>query len=158
MPATTWLEYDILMNIPSNAQILDFIQHNPILFAAFGVVLALLIANELHGHFTSGPRLSPGAAVRLINDRDALAIDVRQPSEFKRGHLLDAMNIPAAKLKDRLQELSKYKDRPIIIYSGMSGGALEPVKLLRSHGFGEVYALRGGINSWTTSNLPVTIK
>lgn len=146
------------MNIPSTAQILEFIQHNPILFAAFGVVLLLLIANELHGHFTSGPRLSPSAAVRLINDRDALAVDVRQPSEFKRGHLLGAMNIPAAKLKERIQELNKYKERPIIVYSGMSAGAMEPAKMLRSQGFGEVYALRGGINSWTTNNLPVTIK
>lgn len=146
------------MNIPSTAQLLDFLQHNPTLVAVFGVVLLLLIANELHGHFTSGPRLNPGAAVRLINDRDALALDVRQPAEFKRGHLLGAVNIPGAKLKDRIQELNKYKERPIIVYSGMSAGALEPVKLLRGQGFSEVYALRGGINSWTTNNLPVTVK
>lgn len=148
----------MFMNIPSMAQLLAFAHHHPILFGAFGFVLLLFIANELYSQLSGGPRVNTGQAVRLINDRDAVALDVRQPAEFKKGHLLGAINIPAAKIKERASELEKHKQRPVIVYSNTGGGSLEPAKILRSHGFPEVYALRGGINGWMTDNLPVTVK
>lgn len=148
----------MLSNIPTMAQLVVFIHLHPLLFVALGVVVLLIIANELHGRLSGGPRLGTAEAVRLINDRDAVLLDVRQPAEFKKGHLMGAINVPVAKLGERGRELDKYKSRPLIVYCGMGGTSPEAAKALRAQGFTEVYALRGGINGWMTSNLPVTVK
>ena len=49
-------------------QYLAFVQGHPWHFLALGVVLVLLIANEVHGNLSGGKRLSPLEAVRFIND------------------------------------------------------------------------------------------
>jgi len=38
--------------------------------------------------------LSPYQATQLMNDGETLFVDVRDDSEFKKGHVLDALNIP----------------------------------------------------------------
>jgi len=146
------------MNLPPLAQCLQFFHNHPALFVALGVVLLLFVANEAYGRIKAGPQLSTAAAVRLINDRDALVIDVRQPADYKKSHLLGAINIPADKLKDRVGELSRHQQRPVIVYCNMGGSSLEAARTLRALGFSDVQPLRGGINGWMSGNLPVTAK
>src|SRR5690625_89136 len=43
--------------------------------------------------------------------RKAQLIDVREPQEFERGHILGARNIPVTQMKQRLVEMRKDKDR-----------------------------------------------
>ena len=45
------------------------------------------------------------AALQLINHKDAFILDVREPSEFKDGHILNAKLIPLGKLHERIAEL-----------------------------------------------------
>ncbi|MDE2149821.1 MAG: rhodanese-like domain-containing protein [Gammaproteobacteria bacterium] len=137
---------------------LAFFHQHPLLFAALAAVLALLLANEIHGALNAGTRVSTLDAVRLINDRNALILDVRPPAEFKKGHLLGALNMPLARLADHAGELGKDRQRPVLVYCGLGSAAAEAAKKLRALGFAEVYPLRGGINNWLASNLPVTAK
>lgn len=139
-------------------QYLEFAAHHPGLFAALAGVLSLLIANEVHGHLTGGKRLSAPEAVRFINDRDPVIVDLRAPGDFKRSHLLGAVNLPLAKLEDRLGELGKDKSRPVLLYDALGGGGVEAVARLKKHGFTEAYPLGGGLNGWLGANLPVTAK
>jgi predicted sulfurtransferase len=85
-------------------QLLQFIALHPVLFSALGVALVLLILNEMSHLVTGEKRLSPLEAVRLINDRHALVVDVRTAGDFKKGHILNAVNVPQAKLGERLGE------------------------------------------------------
>ncbi|MBX6420878.1 MAG: rhodanese-like domain-containing protein [Sinobacteraceae bacterium] len=140
------------------AQFLEFFHHHVYLFVALGVLLVLFLANELHGHLSGGVRLGPIEAVRLINDREPLVIDVRAPADYKKGHLLNAVNLPLAKLEERIGELAKERQRPVLVYCALGGAALEAAQKLRKLGFVEVYPLRGGLNGWLNSNLPVTSK
>lgn len=139
-------------------QFLEFFHNHPGLFVALGAVLLLLIANEVHGSITGGKRLTTPEAVRLINDRDPLVVDVRTPADFKRGHLLGATNAPLAKLDEHLSHLGKDKARPVLVYCALGGSAATAADKLKKNGFAEVYPLRGGINAWLTANLPVTTK
>lgn len=139
-------------------QYLEFIANHPGLFAALAGVVALLIANEIHGSFTGGKRLSAAEAVRLINDREPLIVDLRAPGDFKRSHLLNAVNIPLARLEERIGELGKDKSRPVLVYDSLGTGATEAVARLRKHGFTEAYPLRGGLNGWLGASLPVTAR
>ena len=139
-------------------QLIEFAHHHFALFAALGALLLLFIANEVHGALSGGQRLNPPEAVRLINDRDALVVDLRPAGEFKKSHLMNALNLPLAKLEERAGELGKDKTRPVLLYCALGSVAGEAAAKLRKLGFSEVYPLRGGISNWQGSNLPITAK
>jgi rhodanese-related sulfurtransferase len=139
-------------------QLLTFFHAHTALFIALIVALLALIGNEVHGAITGGKKLGPMEAVRLINDRDPLVVDVRAAPDFKKSHLLNALNVPLPKLDERHGEIGKDKSKPIIVYDALGGAAVEAAVKLRKLGFTEVYPLRGGINGWLGANLPVTAK
>lgn len=139
-------------------QILSFLMQHPVLFSALGVVAVLLIVNEMSGAITGEKRLSPLEAVRLINDRAALVLDVRTTADYKKGHILNALNVPQAKLAERLNELGKDRARPIVVYCALGGVAAQASHQMKKAGFSEVYPLKGGLNNWLGASLPVTAK
>jgi rhodanese-related sulfurtransferase len=139
-------------------QLLEFFHNHLPLFAALAVVLLLLIINEITGTLTGEKRLGALDAVRLINDRDALIVDLRPVTEFKRGHLLNALNLPFAKLDEHATELGKDKARPLLLYCALGSVAAQAAAKLKKLGHAEVYPLKGGLNAWTGANLPVTVK
>ena len=103
----------------------------------------------------SGSEVSPSEATLLINRENGIVLDVRSVAEFTSGHIPEARNIPAEKLGDRIEELAKFKDRPIIVHcqTGMrSGGACGE---LRKQGFARVFNLAGGVGAWQQAGLPL---
>lgn len=137
---------------------LNFVLAHPWLFAAAGLLLALMVANELHGHLTGATRLSTAQAVRFINDREPLILDVRPVADYKRGHLAGAVNVPLAKLEQRMNELNRAKDAPVLVYCNIGGTASEASRQLLKRGHSQVFQLSGGINAWLGASLPVTTK
>lgn len=138
--------------------LLTFFGNHPVLFAALGAVLVLLILNEMSHLVTGEQRLSPLQAVRLINDRQALVVDVRAPGDYKKGHILNAINLPQPKLGERLNELGKDTARPIVVYCALGGVAAQASHQLKKAGYAEVYPIRGGLNGWLGASLPVTTR
>ena len=139
-------------------QLLHFVSLHPVLFSALGLAVVLLILNEMSGIVTGEKRLSPQEAVRLINDRHALVLDVRPPGDFKKGHILNALNVPQTKLTERLGELGKDTARPIVVYCALGGVAAQATHQLKKAGYTEVYPIRGGLNGWLSASLPVTTR
>ena len=139
-------------------QLLHFVGLHPVLFSALGAAIVLLILNEMSGIVTGEKRLSPMEAVRLINDRQALVLDVRAPGDFKKGHILNALNLPESKLGERLGELGKDTSRPIVVYCALGGVAAQASHTLKKAGYSEVYPIRGGLNNWLAASLPVTTR
>ena len=140
------------------AQFTEFFQHHLALFAAFGTVFLLFVANELHGQLAGARRIAPLEAVRLINDRNALIVDVRPPADFKKGHLMNAVNLPLSKIDERIGELGKDKSRPVLVYCALGGSSTEAARKIGQHGYTEVHPIRGGLDNWLASNLPTTVK
>ena len=139
-------------------QFLQFAGAHPVLFAALGVAVVLLILNEMSHLVTGEKRLSPQEAVRLINDRHALVLDVRPAGDFKKGHILNALNVPQPKLAERLGELGKDTARPVVVYCALGGVAAQATHQLKKAGYTEVYPIRGGLNAWLGASLPVTTR
>jgi rhodanese-related sulfurtransferase len=139
-------------------QFLEFFHNHLLLFAAAAVVMVLLIINEVVGAITGEKRLGALDAVRLINDRDALIVDLRPANDFKRGHLLHAINVPVAKLDERVSDLGKDKARPLVLYCALGAVASQAAAKLKKLGFAEPYPLKGGLNAWVAASLPVTTK
>jgi rhodanese-related sulfurtransferase len=136
----------------------EFFQNHLLLFGAGGVILVLLIVNEMTASLLGEKRVSAQDAVRLINDRDAVIVDLRPAAEFKRGHLLNAVNVPFAKLDERATEIGKDKARPVLLVCALGSLSGQAALKLKKLGYAEVYPLRGGLNAWTGANLPVTAK
>jgi len=95
------------------------------------------------------------AALQLINHKDAFVLDVREPEEYKAGHLLNAHLIPLGKLKERIGELEKYKDKPIVVVCRSSNRSGSACVNLSKQGFTQAYNLTGGMMAWQKANLPV---
>lgn len=132
---------------------MDFINQNILLISIIAVSgLGLLWPLFMRPAANS---LSPVEATLLINREDAHIVDVREVDEFASGHLPEAKNIPVAKLADRIAELEKFKDKPIILCcaSGMRSGKASDE--LKKHGFSKLYNLAGGVDAWVGAGYPV---
>lgn len=139
-------------------QFLEFSHNHLALFVALGVVMLAFIVNEAHGRIGAPKRISPLDAVRLINDQDALILDVRAHGDYRKSHLMNAVNMPLAKLDERMSELGKEKARPIIVYCTIGSTASEAARKIAQHGYTAVFPLRGGLEGWHAANLPTTAK
>lgn len=99
--------------------------------------------------------LSSQEAARLIEARQPLILDVRTPREFAQGHLENAVLIPVQDFEGRLQEISAYKDRDILVYCATGNRSTVASKILNDHGFKHVSNLRYGIVKWARDRQPV---
>lgn len=78
--------------------------------------------------------------------RKAQLIDVREPQEFKKGHILGARNIPLTQMKQRLIELRK--DKPVYLYCQSGSRSARASQLLHKKGYGDINQLKGGFKKW----------
>ncbi len=133
---------------------IEFIGHHWLLSAAFVLILLLLIWEEMRAK-GGGHRVSPQEAINLINREDGIVIDVRDRNVFQQGHIVDAVNVSQTELGAEFEKLKKYKDKCIILVcgSGQTTGLLG--MKLRKSGFARVYILAGGLQAWTSANLPL---
>jgi rhodanese-related sulfurtransferase len=133
-------------------QFLAFIGNHPFLVGAFVLLLALFIRNETR---RGGQSVSPQQLVDMVNRENAVVLDIRERKEYQSGHIVDALNIPYSALDGRLDELKKYRGRPIVVICKMGQTAGAAGTLLRKQGFENVSRLTGGMAEWRNQNLPV---
>ncbi len=132
---------------------MDFLLNN-IVWVLLAVISGAMLLWPLLNR--SGAReLSPQEAVLLINREHPLVLDVREEKEFLAGHIADARNIPLARLKERLDELAKYRQKPLLVNCLSGVRTLGVCATLQSAGFERVYVLKGGIHAWRQANLPL---
>lgn len=86
-------------------------------------------------------------AHRLVEQENALLLDVRTPEEFAGGHPDGAVNIPHDQVASRLAELGDDKDRPVVIYCMMGGRAGKAKDVLVANGFSKVTNV-GGLSDY----------
>lgn len=103
----------------------------------------------------AGNVVGPVEATQLINREDAHIVDVREPDEFAGGHLPEAVNIPAGKLAERVGELEKLKDKPIIVCCAAGVRSNKACAELKKHGFEKIYNLSGGVDAWVGAGYPI---
>lgn len=137
------------------AQFVEFIGNHLVLSAMWLITVgAIIVYHQRTGSSSVGPQ----QAVMLINRKDGVVVDVREKKEFESGHIVDSLNIPLAKLKQRLKELKKYKEKPIIVVCKLGQHSGEAAKQLMEAGHTEVYKLSGGITEWKSQSLPLVQK
>lgn len=115
----------------------------------------MLLWSFIGNRFRGIKDLDVAAAVQLINHKNALVLDVREPSEYNNGHLLNAKLLPLGKLNERVSELEKYKDQPILVVCRSGNRSGSACAMLAKHGYTQAYNLAGGVTAWQSSNMPL---
>ncbi len=135
--------------------LLTFMTNHWILTSIWSVIVLLLV---IHEGSRGGLQLSPAQVTRMINNEDAVVIDIRKKEDFRTGHLPESINIAAAGFDTHLGQLEIYKKRPVILVckTGTTAGAVGIV--LKKAGFDQVSRLKGGITEWQSNGLPLVKK
>ncbi|MGN7471388.1 rhodanese-like domain-containing protein [Brevibacillus sp. SAFN-007a] len=83
---------------------------------------------------------------RMNQKSRVMLIDVREPHEFKNGHIPTAVNIPLSQLNKRVKEISPKND--ILLYCRTGLRSKQAAKILKKHGVAHMAHLQGGIITW----------
>lgn len=135
-------------------RLIEFVGHHPVLIAAFAAVLIFIVISEVRRK--SGSReIGAKDAVRLINDENALVLDIREPGDYKAGHIINAKNIPYSRLSEETAVAGGDKDRLIIVYCKSGTNSPAACGKLQAAGYTRVHCLKNGLLGWQEENLPV---
>jgi len=85
-------------------------------------------------------------------DRDCpRVVDVREPWEYRQGHVPGAVLIPLGQLSSRISELDP--ERPVAVICASGNRSQSAAALLGQKGFKTVYNVSGGTGAWQYSGL-----
>lgn len=98
------------------------------------------------------PEISPTEALAR-QQRGALLIDVREPDEWRAGHIPGSRLIPLSELPQLLGELDRQQEIVLVCRSG--NRSAQATLWLQQAGFSRVANLAGGMIAWVRAGLPV---
>ena len=103
------------------------------------------------------PAISPAEAAKLVEEQDALIVDVRDGTEVAAsGKVKGALAVSRVLLEFRADPESSAhhpafrRDRPVIVYCASGGRSALAGKLLKDMGFKDVRNL-GGFKDWVAA-------
>jgi rhodanese-related sulfurtransferase len=133
----------------------EFVKQNAMLIGlALGSGIALIW--PMLNKATSGvPSISPTEAVMLMSRSKPLVLDVRDEAEFLSGHIQGAKHIPVAELANRIKEIEKYKDKPVLVHCRSGMRSKTACTILQAQQFTKLNQLQGGLESWQEAKLPL---
>jgi molybdopterin/thiamine biosynthesis adenylyltransferase/rhodanese-related sulfurtransferase len=94
-------------------------------------------------------------ARRLKSDTPPVVIDVRDPDEYRDGHIEAATNISRGFLEFRVGTAVSDPSTPVVLYCQTGLRSMLAAKALKELGYQTVINLQGGYQKWAQSGLPV---
>ncbi len=102
------------------------------------------------------PEEGPADLQRRMNSGEkVVVIDVRDPDEFRDGHIEGSANISRGFLEFRIGTAVTDPATPIVLYCQTGLRSVLAAKALRELGYATVINLQGGYQKWVQSGLPV---
>lgn len=128
--------------------------------------MALTLAQMVAGARSEAREIPPVRAAEAHNRAELhLIVDVREPGEYRKGHLPGAVNIPRGVLELRADPaspgadaaLSSDRSARVLVYCTKGPGArsLLAAQTLSLMGYEHVEVLAGGLIAWDEAGLPV---
>jgi rhodanese-related sulfurtransferase len=136
-------------------QLSEFAGNHLLLVTAFVAILAMLAGVELRHRLGKVRDIAPGEAIRLINHENAVLVDMRNDKDYRDGHIVNAVQVPADN-NEAAGKLDKYRDRTLIICCRSGNQSHRLSTALSKQGFASVYNLKGGLHAWQQAGLPLT--
>ncbi len=154
----------------AEVNILKFVTDNILLVGVAFASGAMLVWPALR-RGAAGASVTTLQATLLINQQNALVLDVREAAEYEKGHMLNARNIALGELESRAgeiekhkalgelesraAEIEKHKAKPVIVVCDDGNPSGRAAAALRKQGFEQVFTLNGGIRAWRQAGLPL---
>jgi SulP family sulfate permease len=98
------------------------------------------------------PLIGPQALWRVLRGGERpTVIDVREPREFRRGHIPEARLIPLPKLLGQIDQVPR--DHAVVLVCHGGRRSTRATALLRERGYENVQVLEGGMLAWKREHL-----
>ncbi|GAB2747347.1 hypothetical protein GCM10027019_28070 [Melaminivora jejuensis] len=100
--------------------------------------------------------LSVAEAAQAVAGADVL-IDVREPDEYRQGHLPGAVNMPRGLLEFQLSShpACQNAELNVLLYCKTSGRAALAACAMHDMGYRNVRSIAGGYDAWVAAGQPV---
>lgn len=121
--------------------------------ALVGLTLAILVT-EVMRLFRGYQGVRPGELTALINNDNALVLDLSASGDFEKGHIPGSRNL-AGKFDPKHKLLAGATDRPVVLVCRSGQTAPGAAAQLKKAGFAKVYVLEGGVGAWQAADLPL---
>jgi len=92
-------------------------------------------------------------ARRKLESGQAVVLDVRQPGEWRGGHIVEALHIPLGELGARVAEIPR--DREVLTICRSGNRSKSAAESLGREGFERVASVAGGMRDWESRGYPV---
>jgi rhodanese-related sulfurtransferase len=93
---------------------------------------------------------------RRLDTREKLTlIDVREESEWARGHLPGAVHLSKGVIERDIEEAFPDKEAPLVLYCGGGFRSALVADNLKKMGYTNVISMDGGWRGWTSAGYPV---
>lgn len=132
----------------------EFISQNIVLVALFVASGVMLLWPMIAKMIGGSKEIGTLEATRLMNSGNALVLDIRDTGEFNGGRIPKSKNIPFAEISKRVDEIQRFKDKPVIVACRSNTRAGAAARALKALGFTDVYQLQGGFTAWQQASLP----
>lgn len=88
---------------------------------------------------------------RLLEQaQDFLFVDCREPEENELCRIEGSKLIPMNETPSRIQELSDFQNKRIVVHCHHGVRSMNVVQWLRGNGFPKAQSMAGGIDAWST--------
>lgn len=134
---------------------IDFARDNFLIVAGFIGVLAFIIKSELSRMSRTYKQVGVNDAVLLLNKDNTVVLDVREDKEIQGGIIKGARHITLGELADKVANIGKNKQDPVLIYCRSGSRSGHACQQLTKAGYEDVSNLSGGILAWESAKLPV---
>jgi rhodanese-related sulfurtransferase len=100
--------------------------------------------------------IDPISLKKRLDEGSAVLIDIREPHEHAREHIVGARLAPLSGL--HAEDFGECRDKTAVFHCHSGGRTGANAQLLTSKGFRDTYHLRGGIMAWKAAGLPTQSK
>ena len=111
---------------------------------------------EEYNNLQSFEVLPKDVYILMQNDESIKLIDVREPAEYEKSHIVNSILIPIGSLSEAVLRQNNIKNTDyIILYCRSGNRGARAYYILQSLGYYTVNSMAGGITKWITDSLPV---
>jgi SulP family sulfate permease len=100
--------------------------------------------------------LDPASFLALVGNDDTVVVDVREPEEYRLGHIGGSILLPLRTLYQEVHQLPR--DRTLLVVDRSGRRTARAMQTLRELEFVSYYGLKGGVLAWRAAGLPLVIE
>ena len=126
----------------------EFILNHPVLSVALFIFIYLIISFEIKNFTKKYKSINCTDLVTMINEKNIVVLDTRDKTDYKKGHISQAMLHDSSSTK-------KLDFNEVVVYDKDEISSVSSAeKILKNNSIRVLY-LEGGIQSWTDNNFPL---